>query len=199
MINAIWGGMLVVGILWAGAAGAVEKVTEAVFTYASRGLTTSLNLMAIIVVWFGISRVAEKAGLLQRLARLMTPLLRPLFPDVPRGHRALSSISMNLVANVFGLAHGATPFGLKAMKELQALNRDRRTISPPMVTFLALNTSIATLVPTTAVALRAQAGAPEPSAIIIPAALASSCAMVSVLVLDRLLRSRVWRRRDGGR
>lgn len=194
MMNVIWAGMIVAGIVWAGAQGDMESMTTAIFHYAGEGLTTSLNLLAIVSVWFGISRIAEKAGLLAAFARLVEPLLRPLFPRIPKGHISLSSIAMNIAANVLGLAHGATPFGLKAMQQLQELNRDRDTVSPSMMTFLALNSAVATVVPTTAIALRANAGAPEPSAIIAPAALASGLAMVSVLVADRLLRPRMGRK-----
>lgn len=193
MINLLWAGMLLAGILWAGIQGEAEKITNTLFQYAGSGLTTSLNLVAIMAVWFGLSRIAEKAGLLASLARIMTPILRPLFPGVPRNHVALSSIAMNLTANLLGLAHGATPFGLKAMKELQGLNPQPRTVSPAIITFLALNSAVATLLPTTAIALRANAGAPNPSAIILPAALASTVATVVVLLVDRLWRWRVWR------
>jgi len=193
MMNLLWAGMLLAGILWAGIHGEVERITQTLFQYAGSGLSTSLNLLAIIAVWFGLSRIAEKAGLLAALARLMTPILRPLFPGVPRNHIALSAIAMNLTANVLGLAHGATPFGLKAMKELQTLNPRPNTVSPAIITFLALNSAVATLLPTTAIALRAHAGAPNPSAIILPAALASSVATVCVLIVDRIWRWRVWR------
>lgn len=194
MINHVWAGMILAGVLWAGAQGQAEQITTAMFRYAAEGLSTSLNLLAIITVWFGISRIAEKAGLLTALARLLTPILRPLFPSLPRHHVSLSSIAMNITANLLGLSHGATPFGLKAMQELQELNRKPDTISPPIMTFLALNSAVVTLVPTTAIALRANAGAAQPSAIVIPAAMASGLAMVCVLVADRLWRARAWRR-----
>lgn len=193
MINLVWAGMILSGIIWASLDGEMEKVTSAMFRYAGEGLATSLNLLAIVTVWFGISRIAEKAGLLAAVARIMTPVLRPLLPGVPRNHRCVSSMAMNLTANLLGLAHAATPFGLKAMQELQRLNPRPDTVTPAMVTFLALNSAMATLVPTTAIALRANAGAAEPSAIIAPAAAASTIALVAVLLADRVLRRRVWR------
>lgn len=190
MINILWMGMILISILWAGINGKMELVTTTIFTQASKGMTTSLELMAIVAVWLGLSRIAEKAGLLRLLTKLMTPFLRPLFPGVPPNHPSLSSISMNLAANLFGLANAATPFGLKAMKELQKLNYKQETATPAMITFLALNTAAPTLVPATAIALRATAGSPEPSSIIIPAALASIIATVTVLFLDYCLRRR---------
>lgn len=193
MVSIIWAALIIVGILWAGFSGNADLVTNTIFNQATRGLVAGLELMAITAVWFGLSHVATKAGLLPGLARLMTPLLRPLFPGIPRGHSSLGSIAMNLTANLLGLADAATPFGLRAMNQLQELNR-RDTVTPAMLTFLAMNSACATLVPTTAIALRATAGAAEPSAIIFPAALASCIATATVLAVDRLLRRRVkWR------
>src|SRR5690606_24826832 len=162
--------------------------TTAIFEQAANGLAVALNLLALIAVWFGLSRIAERAGLLAMTARLFAPLLRPLFPGVPRHHPSLTAMAMNIAANFLGLANAATPFGLRAMKELQALNPRPDTVTPAMITFLALNSACATLLPATAIALRAQAGAPQPALIIVPAALASGAAMVFVLLVDRWLR-----------
>jgi spore maturation protein A len=192
MINTIWAIMILTGILWAGLNGNINLVTHTFFNEAVKGLTTSLQLMAVIAVWFGLSRIAEKSGLLTGLARLMTPLLRPLFPGIPPGHSSLGAIAMNLTANLLGLADAATPFGLKAMKQLQELNYMRNAATPSMITFLILNSTFATLMPAAAIALRANAGAAEPSAIILPAALASVMATVVVLALDYLLRHRAF-------
>lgn len=192
MVSLIWAALILSGILWAGLGGNVDMVTTTIFSQASRGLTASMELIAITAVWFGISRVAEKAGLLTGLTRLITPFLRPLFPSIPPGHPSLGSVAMNLTANLLGLADAATPFGLKAMSQLQELNRRPDTATPAMITFLVLNSACATLVPATAIALRARAGAAEPSAIILPAALASFIATATVLVADHLLRRRVF-------
>ncbi|HEY8418018.1 MAG TPA: nucleoside recognition domain-containing protein [Limnochordales bacterium] len=190
MVNIIWAAMILAGIAFAALNGDIGLVTTTIFAQAAQGLTVALNLLALLTVWFGLSRIAEQAGLLDGLARLLAPLLRPLFPDLPRGHPSLSAIAMNIAANVLGLANAATPFGLKAMQEMQALNPHPDTVTPAMITFLVLNSACATLLPATAVALRAQAGAAEPALIIGPAALASGAAMVFVLLVDIYLRRR---------
>lgn len=182
--------MIIGGIAFAAASGDVGAVTSIIFEQAAAGLAVGINLIAIVSVWFGISRIAERAGLLHAAARWLTPLLRPLFPDIPRGHPALGSIAMNVTANFLGLANAATPFGLKAMQQLQELNHRPDTATPAMITFFALNSACATLLPATAVAMRAQAGAADPSAIIIPAAVASTAAAVSILAIDAYLRRR---------
>lgn len=192
VVNIIWAALILTGIVWAGFGGHAELATTTIFNQATKGLSAGLELIAITAVWFGLSRIAEKAGLLTGLARLMTPLLRPLFPTIPRGHSSLGSIAMNLTANLLGLADAATPFGLKAMHQLQELNTRPDTVTPAMITFLAMNSACTTLLPATAIALRATAGATEPSSIILPAALASGMATVAVLVADRFLRRRVF-------
>lgn len=194
MVDMVWAIMIMSGIAFAAAAGDVGIVTTTIFEQAAVGLGVGINLIAIIAVWFGLSRIAERAGLLHGVARWLTPLLRPLFPDVPKGHPSLSSIAMNVTANVLGLANAATPFGLKAMEQLQQLNDKPDTVTPSMITFFALNSACATLLPATAIALRARAGADDPSVIIIPAALASTVAAVSILLIDAHLRRK--RRRE---
>lgn len=188
MVDWIWAGMIIVGIAFAAFQRDIGSVTTTIFEQAAAGLGVAINLIAIISVWFGLSRVAERAGLLHGIARLLAPLLRPLFPTLPKDHPSLSSIAMNLTANVLGLANAATPFGLKAMEQLQQLNEDSTTVTPSMITFLALNSACATLLPTTAIALRAQAGALDPTVIIVPAAVASSVATVSILIIDGIIR-----------
>lgn len=193
MVNVIWAAMVLTGIAFSAIHGNIGLVTTTIFTQAAQGLAVALNLLALITVWFGLSRIAEQAGLLDGLARLLAPLLRPLFPDLPRGHPSLSAIAMNIAANVLGLANAATPFGLKAMQEMQSLNPRPDTVTPPMITFLVLNSACATLLPATAIALRAQAGATEPALIIGPAAIASGAAMVFVLLVDGIVRRRTGR------
>lgn len=197
MIDWIWAGMIIIGISFAAIQGDVGLITTTIFEQAAAGLTVAFNLMGIIAVWFGISRIAEKAGLLDGIARLLTPFLRPLFPSLPKNHPSLGSIAMNLTANVLGLANAATPFGLKAMEQLQTVNDDPKTITPAMITFLALNSACLTLVPTTAVALRAAAGGADATVIIIPAAIVSAIATVCVLTIDAFIRRTT--RRIGGR
>lgn len=180
--------MLLSSILFAAMKGDVGIVTQAIFQQAEQAIYASIDLIAIIALWFGISRIAEDAGLMNSLARIISPFLRFLFPSIPRGHQALTSISMNLASNFLGLANAATPFGLKAMKDLQELNPRRHTVSDDMITFLALNSAWITLLPSSAIALRASAGAADPAAIIIPAALATGCSTVAVLLVNFGLR-----------
>ena len=190
MINLLWAFMLLSSIFFAALQGNVGIVTQAIFQQAEAAIEVSIKLVAIIALWFGISRIAEDAGLMNGLARLLSPVLRVLFPGIPKGHAALTTISINLAANFLGLANAATPFGLKAMHDLQTINPHPRYASDDMITFLALNSAWITLVPSSAIALRAASGAADPAAIVIPAAMATGCSTIAVLILNQFLRRR---------
>lgn len=163
MVNIIWLVMIVLGVVVAGLNGKIEVVTKAALDGAQAGVTTSLNLIAIITFWLGIMKLAEAAGLVRALAYLVRPLTRFLFPDIPRDHPAMGALVMNLSANILGLGNAATPMGLITMQELQKLNRHRPdTASDAMCTFLALNTSCITLIPTTIIGIRLVYGSADP-------------------------------------
>jgi len=190
MLDIIWLVLFAGGLGVMIASGRPEAATQAIFGEAGRALQSTISLVGTVSVWFGISRVAEKAGLIDGLARLVSPLLRPLFPSVPSGHPAISSIAMNIAANILGLGNAATPFGLQAMRELQTLNPHPGSLTPAMITFLALNSTTLSILPTGAIALRTISGSAAPAEIVIPAALASAVAMTATLVVDALLRRR---------
>ncbi|MGE5560763.1 MAG: nucleoside recognition domain-containing protein [Chloroflexota bacterium] len=190
MLDIIWLALFAGGLGVMIASGRPEAATQAIFGEAGRALQSTLALVGTVSVWFGISRVAEKTGLIDGLARWVSPLLRPLFPSVPSGHPAISSIAMNIAANILGLGNAATPFGLQAMRELQELNPTPGTLTPAMVTFLVLNSTTLSILPTGAIALRTISGSASPADIVFPAALASAVAMVVALVADAAVRRR---------
>lgn len=194
MLDWLWAGLLGSGFLWSALAGQPDQATNALFTEAVKGLRAGIDLMALIAVWFGLSRVAEKTGLLPALAALVVPLLRPLFPEIPRDHPAFRAMGMNVLANFLGLANAATPFGLLAMRHLQSLNPRPHQATPAMITFLALNSTTVSLVPGTALAIRAASGAAHPTDIVLPAAVATACAAAVALTADRLARRLLGRR-----
>lgn len=190
MLNAIWVGLMVLGVFFAVMEGRVDAVTETAMTSAEKAVETLGGLLGIMVLWLGLSRIAEDAGLVRSLSRVVQPLLRRLFPGVPKDHPAMGAITMNISANMLGLGSAATPFGLKAMQLLQELNGRRETASDAMITFLVMNTSSVTLVPAVVIGLRAQYGSANPAEIVgttLVATMASTC--VGLLV-DWLFRRR---------
>ncbi len=189
MVNYIWLSMIVFSILVAGANGQIEVITRAALEGANNAVKTALNLIAIIAFWLGMMRLAEAAGLVRALARLVRPLTRLLFPGVPKEHPALSAVIMNLSANILGLGNAATPMGLIAMQELQKLNRgDPKTATDAMCTFLALNTSCLTLIPSTIIGIRLMHNSADPTAIVGTTIFATACGMAVAIVVDRVMR-----------
>lgn len=190
MVNYVWLGMMVFGILVAGAQGHIEVVTKAALDGAQVAVKTSLSLIAIITFWLGIMKLAEAARLIQALARLVRPVTTFLFPSVPRDHPAMGAIVMNLSANILGLGNAATPMGLIAMQELQKLNQQRPdTASEAMCTFLAINTGCITLIPTTIIGIRLLYGSQDPTEVVGTTIFATFCGMIVAVVADRILRS----------
>lgn len=190
MVNLVWAGLLVAGVLVALARGKADAITETAMTSAGTAVEILIELLGVMVLWLGLARVAEDAGLVHTLARLVRPVLRRVFPDVPPDHPAVGAMAMNISANLLGLGSAATPFGLKAMQHLQELNPRKDTASDAMVTFLVLNTSGLTLVPAVVIGLRAQHGAAHPADIMVPVLLATCASTATGLLVDRLLRRR---------
>ncbi len=195
MINAIWLGLMVIGIIVAALTGRLDAVTKAAFDGAQLAVEVALGLIGVMTLWLGIMKLAEAAGLVQALAGLLRPLTRLLFPSIPRDHPALGAIILNISANILGLSNAATPMGLAAMQELQKLNRgDKEEASEAMCTFLALNTACLTLVPTTIIGIRINAGSASPTEIVGTTIFATAVGMTVAVIVDRISRG-LYRRR----
>lgn len=180
--------MIVVSIFVAAINGEIENITPMIFASAENAVTIVLGLISILVFWLGIMKIIEKSGLIRIIIYFLRPLAHWLFPGVPRNHQAMSAILMNMGANLLGMGNAATPFGIKAMKELQGLNSNPEMATDDMCTFLALNTASFTLVPTTIIALRAAAGAQNPADVIGVTIAATFCSATVAILSDRLFR-----------
>jgi spore maturation protein A len=158
MVNWIWLFFITVGFIFAALNGRIDLVTEALFEGAKSGVTVCFGLISILVFWLGMMRIAEQSGMLEKLAIVLRPIVKFLFPDVPKDHPAIGYILSNMSANILGLGNAATPMGIKAMQELQKLNPDPQSATPAMCTLLAINTSSITIIPTTIIAIRMSYG-----------------------------------------
>jgi spore maturation protein A len=187
MLNYIWFGLMAVALVVAAFNGTVDGVTRGAMESASTAVQIAIGLVGIMTLWLGIMRVAEAAGLASLLGRALRPLLRRLFPDVPAGHPAAGAIVVAIAANMLGLNNAATPLGIKAMEELQALNADKDTASNSMVTFLALTTSGVQLIPATMIGVLAAAGSQQPTAIIAPSIIATFIGTVAAVAAAKVL------------
>ncbi len=191
VLNFIWLAMLLVSVLVGGFTGRLDVMTKGAFTQAEDAvMKIALPLVGLMAIWMGMMRLAERAGLVQVLARALKPVMRRLFPDVPPEHPAMGAMVLNMSANMLGLSNAATPLGLRAMALLQKLNPRPTVASNSMVTFLAVNTASLQLVPTTAISILAVQGARSPSSIVVPAfiatAIAMCCGVATAKVLGRL-------------
>lgn len=194
MLNVIWLGLIVISIVVAAVTGRMEAINAAAFEGAKTGVTVCLGLLSVLAFWMGMMRIAEQSGLLELLARVLSPIIQVLFPDVPKGHPAMGYILSNMSANLLGLGNAATPMGLKAMEELQKLNPDKQNASPAMCTLLAINTASITIIPTTMIAIRMQYGSVNPVEIVGTTLLSSFAATIVALLIDRMYRYRHIRR-----
>jgi spore maturation protein SpmA len=145
-----------------------SALVQSTFDMAGLSVEIAIGLIGVLALWLGFFKVAERAGMIKVLSRVLEPLFLKLMPDVPRGHPSHGSITMNVAANILGLDNAATPMGLKAMQDLQSLNPDKDTASNAQILFLVLNTSSLTLLPITIFMYRAQQGAVDPTAVFLP-------------------------------
>ncbi|KJS82713.1 MAG: spore maturation protein [Peptococcaceae bacterium BICA1-8] len=188
MINLIWLLLIIIGILVAAIKGQPEIITDTVIQSANLGVRYSFDLIGLMTFWLGIMRLGEAAGLVDILAKIIRPFTRVLFPSVPANHPAMGAILLNISANVLGLGNAATPFGLKAMQELQLLNKNSNEASDAMITFLAINTSCIVIVPATIIGVRVAAGSINPTEIVGTTLFATLIGMTIALTADKVFR-----------
>lgn len=187
MINKIWACFIIVGVLYGLITNNISLINNEIIGGARIALDMFLTILPIITLWVGIMAIAKESGLLDKLAKLLSPILSFLFPEIPKKHESLGLISSNIIVNMFGLGSAATPFGLKAMESLQKLNKNKDTASRSMITFLVLNTSGVTLIPTTVISLRMMHRSINPTEIIITVVIATLSATIFGLIMDRII------------
>ena len=185
MVNLVWVAMAVIGIVYAMINGTMEAINKAVFDGAKDAVTICIGLISVLVFWLGLMKVAEEAGLLKKLVSLFMPIVKRLFPEIPKDHPSMGFILSNMMANFFGLGNAATPLGIKAMDQLKELNGGKDSASRSMVTFLALNTSAITLIPTTVISIRMTYESANPTEIVGVTFIAQVLSMIGAIWIDR--------------
>jgi spore maturation protein A len=190
MLNYIWLSLVIVAVVLGGINGKIEPVTKAAIDSAGNSVSIAIGLIGIMALWLGVMRIAEDSGLLTLCAKLIAPIMRRLFPDIPPNHPAMGSMLMNIAANMLGLSNAATPLGLKAMKDLDQLNKTPGIATNAMCTFLTINTAGIQLIPASMIALMASAGSSDPTAIIgttlASTMIAAICGVSAARLLERL-------------
>lgn len=185
MLNYIWSGMIIIGVIVATFNGRLEMVTNAVINSSKSAIEMSIELLGIMCMWLGMMKIAERAGIIESIAKFMKPFTRIIFSKVPQDHPAMGAIVLNIVANLMGLGNAATPLGLKAMGELQKLNKIKDTASDSMCMFLIINTCAIQLIPTTLIAIRSATGSTNSTQIIMPVWIASICAAITGIIFAK--------------
>lgn len=193
MLNIIWAGMIVLAVLCTllnlllGNTSVVNQVMDAFFGAADSAVKISIGLSGLMCVWLGISKVAEATGITAFIAKVLTPIFRVIMPEIPAGHKAISSITMNLSANMLGLDNAATPLGIKAMKDLQTINPNPSVASNAEIMFLVINTSAVTIFPVSVFLYRAQLGSTAPTEVFVPILLATLCSSIIGFIVTAIV------------
>lgn len=187
MVNKIWGFFIIIGIIFCLFTDNVDVINNEILNSCKTALDMTFKIFPVMALWLGIAKIAEVSGLLKKLSLKLSGILKFIFPEIPKGHQSLSYISSNIIANMFGLGNAATPFGLKAMQSLQELNTKKDTASRSMITFLVLNTSGVTIIPTTIISLRMMYGSIDPTGVVFPCIIITFTSTFIGLIIDRIL------------
>ena len=188
MVNIVWGAFIVIGITYGLITGKTMIINNEIIESGNAAFNLIKDMTPLLVIWMGLMRIAEKSGLIKKIAQGMTPILSHLFPKVPKNHESIGYIASNVAVNMAGLGSAATPFGLKAMEKLQELNPDKKRATSSMITFLVLNTSGVTIIPTTIISLRLMYGSLNPTIVIPACILATIASGIGGLTLDYFIR-----------
>jgi len=187
MINYIWFFILAFGIIFGILTGRGDALSKGIILSSQSTVELVIKLVGIMCLWCGIMKIAEKSGLMDKIARLLKPILKLIFKEAAKDERALGAIVMNLTANMMGLSNAATPFGIKAMEEMDRLNKNKGTASNDMALFLVLNAACIQFLPTTIIAVRVACKSQNPGIIILPAIAATATAALTGIVCSKIL------------
>ncbi|BCZ43982.1 spore maturation protein [Clostridium gelidum] len=187
MINYIWFFLIFCGILVGLLSGNGDAISKAIINSCGNTVTFAIELTGIMCFWCGVMKVAENSGLTEKISKLLKPILKRIFKEAAKDEKALGAIVMNLTANMMGLSNAATPFGIKAMEEMDRLNKDSETASNDMALFLVLNATCIQLVPSTIISIRAACNSANPGIIILPTLISTAAAAVVGVICCKIL------------
>ena len=186
MINKIWASFIIIGIIYSIITNNAELISTEIIKSTENTLNMITKIFPVMALWLGIMKIAEESNLLKTISKLLSPIMTKIFPEIPKNHESISLITTNVVANLFGLGNASTPIGLKTMKSLQELNKNKKEASHSMITFLVLNTTGLTIIPTTILSIHMMHNAINPTEIVFPCFLASLSATIGGLIIDKI-------------
>lgn len=190
MLNYLWGCMVVIGVVYAALTGNIDSVTNGALEGAKDAISLCITMLGVMAFWCGLMEIAEQSGLINVCKRKAAPLISWLFPSVPQESRAFSYITTNMISNFLGLGWAATPAGIRAMQELSGLNGHSARASCDMCTFLVINISSIQLIPVNIIAYRSQYGSADPTAILFPSIIATTCSTLVAVIFCRIMIAR---------
>lgn len=188
MLNILWPIFIIISYGYAIFTGKIEQINNSVFDSCESAVQLSITFLGTMCLWSGIMQVAKKTTLIDKLTKILTPIMKILFPNIKKDSDVHKEISMNIVANILGLGNAATPLGLKAIKSLQNENTKKDTLTDSMAMFIIINTASIQLIPTTVIAIRSSLGSQSPTSIIIPVWIATICAAIAGITTAKILR-----------
>ena len=186
MLNKIWPLFLIVSIIYAIFSGNVESLSNGIFSYAGKAVELSITFLGTMCLWTGIIEIIKNTSLINKLKKLLKPIMKILFPNIKKEDKEYDEISMNIVANLLGIGNAATPLGIKAMQTMQEKNKEKNKLTDSMVLFIVLNTASIQIIPTTVIAIRNSLGSQNPTAIIFPVWVATICAAIAGIIVTKI-------------
>ena len=190
MVNKIWIFFIIIGITFCLFTNNLETLNNTILSSGKNSLDMILKIFPVMALWLGIMNIAKTAGLLNKFSKMIYPLMHKIFPEIPENHESLGFICSNIISNMFGLGNAATPFGLKAMSSLQEINENKDEASRSMITFLVINTSGVTIIPTTVISLRMMYGSSNPSEIVLAGIITTILSLMCALLIDYVFAKR---------
>lgn len=187
MINIIWFFLLIFGIIFGLAAGKGDIISKSIIDSTESSVQLLIGLIGMMCLWSGVMKIAQRSGITEKLAKLLEPILNLLFKDVLKNENAMGSILLNLTSNMLGLSNAATPFGIKAMEELQKINPKKDTATNDMALFLVINAACIQIIPTSIISMRVACGSKNPGIIIVPALIATGIAAIMGIIYCKVL------------
>jgi spore maturation protein A len=181
-MNIIWFLLITTSVIFSIVNNKLEDFTKSIFDATKQAVEVSLFLLGIIALWLGITKIIEDSGLIYHISKFFRPLISKLFKKIPKEHPSITSITLNLLANFFGLGNAATPLGIKAMKDLQTLNEDKESVSFEIMLFLVINTASIQFIPFTVVGLLSQYGSQSPNSIVLPTLIATIISAIIAVI-----------------
>ena len=187
MLNFLWPIFLILSFSYAIIVGNIDEVNKSIFDSVAGAVELSITFLGTICMWNGIMKIVQNSTLIEKLTKILKPIIKVVFPDLKNNKKAYQEISMNLIANILGLGNAATPLGIKAMQTMQEENKKKDTLSNSMVMFIVMNTASMQLIPTTVIAIRSSLESKNPSSIIILVWIATICASISGIIITKIL------------